>query len=150
MTANDIIAEVQSAIEATYPNEPVYTDYMPVDFERPSFAIELRTETASPVNIALIQYEVTLLITCFDVVDDYHDSDRLSLNDRQNSIMGIFGLDYLRVGDRVPKVRAVKGTGAPDFAEVTATFIWTDVRPGYTESDAPYMGDYTINQTMKG
>ena len=104
------------------------------------------------VNIGLVRHSVTVLVTCFVSVDAYSDSSREALNSRQSGILAIFGRGVLQVGDRTPSVAAAKGTGTPDFAEVTAVFSWTDTRPGYvdedtapeSESGVPLMEHYTL------
>lgn len=152
MENNDIMNAVKTAIENTYPGEPVYLDRLPKDFQRPSFALELQTETLTDVNIGLVRHSVTVLVTCFVSVDAYSDSSREALNSRQSGILAIFGRGVLQVGDRTPSVAAAKGTGTPDFAEVTAVFSWTDTRPGYvdedtapeSESGVPLMEHYTL------
>ena len=53
----------------------------------------------------------------------------------------------LTVGDRVLTPRAEKGMGDPDSPDVTVTFQWTDVRPGYHDPEDP--SDPETAQTPK-
>lgn len=135
MTSQTLIDAVKARIQENWKGEQVYTNYLPKDFKRPSFALELQKDEWTDANIVLVKRTVTLLLTGFVEKDAYGDSAREILNQRMEVACGLFALGFLLVDDRAVSVRAVRGTGAPDFFEVTLIFTWMDQRPGYHDPD---------------
>ena len=60
-----------------------------------------------------------------------------------------FSQGWLSVDDRAVSVRMVRGTGAPDFFEVTLMFTWMDARPNATDDQVPLMRDYELEIATK-
>lgn len=153
MDSSDVMNFVKGILKDEFQNE-VFTDVLPKDFERPSFALELQKDEFRDLNIGLVQKTAAVLITGFVEVNAYYDSSREELNQRQNTVMEIFAGPSMKVGDRYPTVSANKGTGVPDFFEVQLVFSWSDVRPGYHDPDdmndpvsaaVPKMEDFEFN-----
>lgn len=153
MDPSDVMNFVEDILKDKFQNE-VFTDVLPKDFGRPSFALELQKDDFVDLNIGLVQKTVTILITGFVEVNAYYDSSRKELNHRQNAVMEIFAGPGIKVGDRHLTLSANKGTGAPDFFEVQLVFSWSDVRPGYHDPDdmndpvsaaVPKMEDFEFN-----
>lgn len=153
MDSSDVMNFVENILKNKFQNE-VFTDVLPKDFVRPSFALELQKDDFVDRNIGLVQKTVTILITGFVEVNAYYDSSRKELNRRQTAVMEIFAGPGLKIGDRHPTVSANKGTGSPDFFEVQVVFSWSDVRPGYHDPDdmndpvsaaVPKMEDFELN-----
>ena len=91
-----------------------------------------------------------LLVTCYVEADAYHDSSRKALNQRQDTVMGLFAQGFFQVEDRALTVQANRGLGNPDFAEVSAVFQWMDARPGCQDpeaADTPKMEHFAIKRT---
>ena len=150
MTIQMLMDAVKARIQKRWPMEKVYTNYLPKDFNRPSFALELQKEETADINIALVQRTATMLLTGYVETDAYGDSARERLNQRMEAACGLFAQGYLRVDDRAIRVRTVRGTGAPDFMEVTLIFTWMDARPVFTDPDdpsvdVPLMEHYELN-----
>lgn len=154
MTTQALMDAVKARVQGHWPGEEVYTNYLPKDFKRPSFALELQKEETADVNIALVRRTVTLLLTGYVETDAYGDSAREILNQRMEAACGLFVRGYLPVGDRAIQVRTNRGTGAPDFIEVTLSFSWVDGRPACAgpdvpPSDVPLMEHYELNILTK-
>lgn len=150
LTTNTLMNAVEAALKRLYPGEPVYYDELPKDFRRPSFTLECQKAEQSDVNIGLVRRSVTLLVTCYVEADAYHDSSRKALNQRQDTVMGLFAQGFFQVEDRALTVQANRGLGNPDFAEVSAVFQWMDARPGYQDpeaADTPKMEHFAIERT---
>lgn len=150
---NGLMSAVEAAVSAKYPGEPVYTDELPKDFKRPSFALECQKNETADVNPFLVQRTVTVLLTCFVEVNAYGDSSREALNRRMDTLCAHFGQGYLQVEDRALRVQTDRGVGAPDFAEVTLTFTWVDGQPAYQNPNAPGSGipkmeHFAVNGTV--
>lgn len=149
MTVQNLMKAVAARVKGCWPGEEVYTNYLPKDFKRPSFALELQKDEWTDVNIALIHRTVTLLLTGFVATDAYGDSDRDVLNQRMETACGLFACGALPVEDRAIRVQTIRGTGAPDFFEVTLIFSWIDGRPDTIAQDAPRMEHFELNITVK-
>ena len=154
MTTQALMDAVKTRVQGRWPGEEVYTNYLPKDFKRPSFALELQKDERTDINIALVRRTVTLLLTGFVAVDAHYDSSREHLNQRMEAVCGLFAQGYLPVEDRAVSVQVNRGTGAPDLIEVTLVFSWMDGRPVYTEpghppGDVPLMEHYALNISTK-
>ena len=149
MTAQTVMDTVKASVQESWPGEKVYTNYLPKDFKRPSFALELQKDEWTDANIVLVKRTVTLLLTGFVEKDAYGDSAREILNQRMEIACGLFSQGWLSVDDRAVSVRMVRGTGAPDFFEVTLMFTWMDARPNATDDQVPLMRDYEIEIATK-
>ena len=106
LTTNTLMNAVEAALKRLYPGEPVYYDELPKDFRRPSFTLECQKAEQSDVNIGLVRRSVTLLVTCYVEADAYHDSSRKALNQRQDTVMGLFAQGFFQVEDRALTVQA--------------------------------------------
>lgn len=149
MTAQTVMDTVKASVQESWPGEKVYTNYLPKDFKRPSFALELQKDEWTDSNIVLVKRTVTLLLTGFVEKDAYGDSAREILNQRMEIACGLFSQGWLSVDDRAVSVRMVRGTGAPDFFEVTLMFTWMDARPNATDDQVPLMRDYELEIATK-
>lgn len=149
MTAQTVMDTVKASVQESWPGEKVYTNYLPKDFKRPSFALELQKDEWTDANIILVKRTVTLLLTGFVEKDAYGDSAREILNQRMEIACGLFSQGWLSVDDRAVSVRMVRGTGAPDFFEVTLMFTWMDARPNATDDQVPLMRDYELEIATK-
>lgn len=154
MTAQALMDAVKASVQGHWPGEEVYTNYLPKDFKRPSFSLELQKEETADVNIALVRRTVTLLLTGYVETDDYGNSARAALNQRMEDACGLFAQGYFPVEDRAIQVQTNRGTGAPDFIEVTLIFSWMDGRPACADpdvppSDVPLMEHYDLNISTK-
>ena len=108
LTTNTLMNAVEAALKRLYPGEPVYYDELPKDFRRPSFTLECQKAEQSDVNIGLVRRSVTLLVTCYVEADAYHDSSRKALNQRQDTVMGLFAQGFFPGGGPGPD-----GAGKP-------------------------------------
>ena len=90
MTAQTVMDTVKASVQESWPGEKVYTNYLPKDFKRPSFALELQKDEWTDANIVLVKRTVTLLLTGFVEKDAYGDSAREILNQRMEIACGLF------------------------------------------------------------
>ena len=153
MDSSDVMNFVKTILEEKFQDE-VFTNELPKDFDRPSFALELQKDEFEDLNIGLVKKTAMVLITGFVEVNAYYDSSRETLNHRQNSVMEMFAGPSMAIGDRYPTVMSNKGTGSPDFFEVQVAFAWSDIRPGYHDPEdmndpvsaaVPKMEDFEFN-----
>lgn len=124
----DITAVIEEKMKETFPGEPVYTDLVPRDFQRPCNMVELTGVGLDPLMYGLsgvdmlYQYQITTLST----VDEVHASHLPVLDLRAMLVLGAFGSGYIRVKDRAPKVRSIEAdTSFFDCVPVTLTLALT-------------------------
>lgn len=134
MDGNDIMQAMKARLKERYPKEEVFTNRLPKDFARPSFTLELQKNDMADANLFLVKRVAVVLVTCYETVNAFYDSDRDSLNCRQDQVLALFSKP-LKVGDRTLLPVAQKGEGTPGYNEVTVTFEWLDGRPGFVDED---------------
>ena len=119
---------------------------VPVEFDRPSFLVELGPVEMLDASYACLELKATVVVTAFVEADDYHNSHVPDLMQRMAVVQELFAVEGLRVEDRVLHVIANKGNCQFDYAEASVTFQYQDDRPG--GEDWPLMGEVNVN--MKG
>ena len=140
MEISALMDAVEQALQDRFPEENVYRDRLPKDFQRPSFVLKLGKAKTEAANINLVRKTAIVLVTCFAAMDEYGESSQEELAQREEAVLDLFAGRVWQVGDRCPAVRVGKGQGDPDLAEVRAEFSWLDVRPGYRDPEAPGAG----------
>lgn len=144
MEINTVIQAVKGRLEALWPGEMVYEDQLPSDFARPSSLLKCGAVEIRDVNIGLIRTDLTIRITCFAAVDE-HDSSRAQLNERLDRCLALFSGGALSVEKRYLTASTVSGVTEADNAQATIRLSWTDMRPGYQESDQQKMEHYELH-----
>lgn len=127
ITNNDIADAIAALVEKAFPGEPVYRDYAPTGFQRPSNLVEISGGKFYP-NFGCGQVEIQpqFTLTTFVEVDTYHQQDDMELGRRQMKLLGLFLPGYVKVKDRAPHVldEGKMGNGL-DFAALTVTLSYT-------------------------
>lgn len=151
ITYNDILDAIAAMVEKTFPDEPVYRDYTPTDFKRPSNLVELSGGTFMP-NFAcgMVEVRPQITLTTFTKVDAYHQQDNPELTRRQMLLMGLFLPGYVRVKDRAPHVLDEgKLYNGLDYASVTVFLSYMLDRDEFIELQRhPDMGVLHIRQEV--
>jgi len=131
----DVIAAAAERVREAFPNETVYIDLIPRDFERPCNMVELAGLSLDPLSHGLSGVELLykVKITTFSTVDEVHASHLPVLDLRALLVMGAFAAGYVKVKDRAPKVRTMEAdTSLFDCAVVTVTLALTLDRADFT------------------
>jgi hypothetical protein len=149
VTMNEIIMAVNGLLVGRFPNDTVYVNLLPKDFERPSFFIEAGGVVRTEASRDLLMVEASITITCYTEVDGHYASDVEQLASRQGEVMGLFLPGFLAVGDRRLEVQAAEGS--IDFTDSTVHlgFSYFDSRP-LPASGLPPMGAVTTNIAPEG
>lgn len=151
ITNNDIADAAAALVEKAFPGEPVYRDYTPTDFQRPSNLVEIAGGKFYPnFSCGIVEVRPKLTLTTFAQVDPYHQQDDRELTRRQMLLLGLFLPGYLRVQDRAPHVldEGEMGNGL-DFASVTVSLSYTLNREEFMElRQLPEMGTLHIRQEV--
>ena len=122
MITNNYIADaIAGLVEKAFPGEPVYRDYAPTGFQRPSNLVEMSGGKFYPT------------FGCGQV-EPYHQQDDMELTRRQMKLLGLFLPGYVKVKDRAPHVldEGEMGNGL-DFAALTVTLSYVLDRREFME-----------------
>lgn len=135
ITNNDIAGAIAGLVEKAFPGEPVYRDYTPTGFQRPSNLVELSGGKFYP-NFGCGQVELRpqFTLTTFVEVDPYHQQNDMELTRRQMKLLGLFLPGYVKVKDRAPHVLDEgEMENGLDFAALTVTLSYVLDRQEFME-----------------
>lgn len=103
ITNNDILDAIAALVEGAFPGEPLYRDFAPTDFQRPSNLLELTGGTFYPnFSCGTVELRPQVTLTTFVKVDPYHQQDTAELTRRQMLLVGLFLPGDVKVKDRAP------------------------------------------------
>lgn len=106
----DVTAAIVERMREAFPEETIYTDLVPRDFQRPCNMVELVGLSLDPLSHGLSGVDLLFhyQITSFSTVDEVHASHLPVLDLRSLLVLGAFAAGYVKVKDRAPKVRKLK------------------------------------------
>lgn len=151
ITNNDILDAIAALVARAFPGEPLYRDFTPTDFQRPSNLLELSGGTFRPnFSCGAVEVRPQVTLTTFVPVDPYHQQDTAELTRRQMLLVGLFLAGYVKVKDRAPHVLDEgKLANGLDFASVSVTLSYTVDRPELMDLQRPpTMGALHIRQEV--
>lgn len=114
-----------AALSRLYPNEPIYLNDVPKNFERPSFFVAQRKRETKALNFALTEVRLTMVVACFVPVDSYNDVDREELTNRTDAVALLFGGGVLEAGDRHLLAQSAQ-VKEDDLQEVEIVYLYAD------------------------
>ena len=145
ISPREIADALQAQIHEVFPDETIYVDLAPQNFDRPSNLLELVKMELDPVSFGMsaITIRYHYKITTFAAVDPVHDSHLPELDLRAMKLLSSFGIGYLRVSNRALKIQScIADTNSYDAAEVTVVLSLTVDRTElaeFVEETAPLM-----------
>lgn len=151
ITNNDIADAVAALVEKRFPGEPVYRDYTPTDFQRPSNLVEISGGKIYPnFGCGTVKLRPQLTLTTFVKTDPYYQQDDQELTRRQMALLGLFMPGCVKVKDRAPHVLDEgEMENGLDFAAITVTLSYTLGREEFMElQQLPDMGELHIRQEV--
>lgn len=150
MTAIDIAESIVGILAKQWPERIIYRDFCPSCFTRPSFFLWISKSGFTDLNIAMVEWEVSLQLEIFCETDQYDDSSTEALRQEQNKVCTLFSAPKTKVfnldtgEERFVEIRATGDGQEPGSAFVLFTAKWADKRPGTTPETAPIMQEYTL------
>lgn len=132
---NDILDAIEALVAEAFPQEKVYRNYQPADFERPSNLLELSGGKGYPnFSCRGVELRPKLTLTTFVPVDAYHHGDTAQLACRQMRLLGLFLPGYVKVKDRAPHVEdEMEMDNGLDYASIAVTLSYTLSREDFME-----------------
>lgn len=149
ITNNDIVEAVAGLVAEKFPGDPVYRDYTPTGFQRPSTLVEISGGKIYPnFGCGTVELRPQITVTTFVEVDPYHQQDNPELTRRQMILLGLFLPGCVKVKDRAPHVLDEgEMENGLDFAAITVTLSYTLSRQEFMELEAaPPMGRLHLNE----
>ena len=115
LSFSTITQAVQELVAERYPETPIYMNRVPVEFDRPSFLVELGPVEMLDASYACLELKATVVVTAFVEADDYHNSHVPDLMQRMAVVQELFAVEGR--GQRhvpIPGRPARRGGLAPD------------------------------------
>ena len=137
ITTNQIVDAINLRLVELYPDWTVYVNRCPKKFERHSFLIESVKSSSDSASRKVVKVNAYFTITCFELVDDYRNSEDGALLDVQDAVINLFRLGHIKVGNRAIKVEA--STGGADFDQA-----YVDLQLEYYDDRSDEMGNTTL------
>lgn len=97
---SEVLDAINSALVKKF-NCTVYIDFMPEDFERPSFFLTLISEKTSDVNRYTVERTKNFKLICYESKNEYFLSSSLDLIRMQEEACILFETGKLQVKDRM-------------------------------------------------
>ena len=151
ITNNDIADGIAALVEKVFPGEPLYRDYTPAGFQRPSNLVELSGgKFYSNFSCGTVELRPKFTLTTFVETDPYHQQDDMELTRRQMLLLGLFLPGYIKVKDRAPHVlNEGELNNGLDYASLTVTLSYTLARQEFMEiKQLSEMGELHIRQEV--
>ena len=150
ITTETIQSAIQAALQAQFPQEPVYENLVPRNGQRPCNMVHLCSIAPGSVSHNGFELLFTYLITDLVEVDERMHSHLPALDLRTLSIISLFACGYLTVGDRALKIRSCTRSHNYDYTETTVVLSLYYARSDLTpESIKPMMEQLTITSKLK-
>lgn len=150
MTDIDIAESIAGVLAKQWPERTIYRDFCPSNFDRPSFFLWITKSGFKDVNLATVEWEVSLQLEIFCATDQYDESSTEELRQEQSKVCMLFSAPKTKVSnpdteeERFVEIDAKADGQEPGSAFVLFTAKWTDLRPGTTPDTAPTMKEYTL------
>ena len=151
LTINDIADAIEELVKGAFPGEPVYRDYTPTGFQRPSTLVEASGGKYYPnFGCGSVELRPQFTLTTFAEVDAYHQQENPELTRRQMLLMGLFLPGYIKVKDRAPHVLdEMELENDLDAASIIVPFSYTLDRQDFMElQQQPDMLELHIRQEV--
>ncbi len=146
--AERIRDEINRILVEEYPDDIVYLDFCPYQFDRNGFAIEWTNSRERDANAGLVEISEQFTVTCFVPLSDYGEVESGALLERVEMVKRRFRTGFLRVGDRALRCSLRVGGREEDCVFLDLTFSYFDGRGVSGEAHAP-MGNIETSVTVE-
>lgn len=132
----DILDAVNLRLLEKWPERTVYAEACPVDFDRPSFWLQVQSHDQVDAGRFLLRHTAVILLTLFDELDDHYEANWQRLSRETDEAMCLLS-SPLEVGTRHIKLGLKRLPRDPDRAQLQMTAVWMDEMPGTDGNDVP-------------
>ena len=99
MKTMDIVDAINARLTEKWPARTVYLDVCPVDFDRPSFWLQVTKDDRSDASRYTDRRTVQIALTAYDEKDEHYESSWQRLSGVVDECLTLLG-GVLKVGDR--------------------------------------------------
>lgn len=123
ITLTDILNKISAVIAEVFPERYVHINQMPDQYERPAFYLDLVTTRRTRNNVGVDETEIYLTLTITEKLTVERKGDQLAALQDMETVLGLFRMEKLPVGDRVLPVKASSGgqSEGEAYVELTVT-----------------------------
>ena len=146
LSYKDLLDTTAKRLREAFPERPVYIEFCPQRFKRPSFLLELIRTGEEEGNLETVVRTVYLTITCFEETNDYYNTAVLQMIQTQETVQRLFRSGFLQVEDRAIKVKASAAGSNPNEAYIELTLEYFDDR---TDGSPAYETMQELSVTIK-
>ena len=143
-TTTDILDAINLRLLEKWPQRTVYVEACPVDFERPSFWLQVQSHDIADAGRFIQRHTAVILLTLFDEQDDHYEANWQRLSRETDEAMRLL-TPPLKVGQRHINLTMKRLPRDPDHAQVQLTAVWMDEMPGAGDSETPVADSYELN-----
>lgn len=143
-TTTDILDAVNLRLLEKWPRRTVYVEACPVDFDRPSFWLQVQSHDQTEAGRFLLRHTMVIILTLFDELDEYYEANWQRLSRETDEAMCLLSLP-LKVGTRHIMLSLKRLPRDPDRAQLQLTATWMDTMPGTGGDNTPVADSYELN-----
>ena len=140
----DILDAVNLRLLEQWPQRTVYVEACPVDFDRPSFWLQVQSHDQADAGKFALRHTAVILLTLFDELDDHYEANWQRLSRETDEAMCLLS-PPLEVGTRRIKLSLKRLPRDPDRAQLQMTAVWMDNMPGTSGSNTPVADSVELN-----
>lgn len=148
MTSMDILDALNAKLLKRWPERTVYINVCPIDYERPSFWLEVMRDDRTPATIRLYKRNVQVRLTLHDCADEHYDINWKRLNDETSDCLELMK-GALRVGMRALTARTQSMPREVDRAAILLDFEFMESTQEEPQ-DIPAADSYQIAVEING
>ena len=145
----DILDAVNAVLVTVFPDRPVYVNFCPDEFQRPSFLIEFISSNQTAASYYVNELTMYFTITCYEALDDYSISSQTDLIRIQGEVLEAFSGGALQVGNRYLEMQTSSGGCDATCSFVDLQFLYFDGKP-WSEEHEELMEDMNLTVEEKG
>ncbi|MBR2934908.1 MAG: hypothetical protein IKB79_04955 [Oscillospiraceae bacterium] len=135
-TTTDILEAINLRLLKKWPQRTVYAEACPVDFDRPSFWLQVQSHDQADAGKFLLRHTVVILLTLFDELDEHYEASWQRLSRETDDAMYLLS-PPLEAGGRHISLGLKRLPRDPDRAQLQLTAAWMDTMPGCDSNDIP-------------
>lgn len=143
-TTTDILDAVNLRLLKKWPQRTVYVEACPLDFDRPSFWLQVQSHDQVDAGRFILRHTAVILLTLFDALDEHYEANWQRLSRDTDEVMWLLS-PPLEVGARRIRLSLKRLPRDPDRAQLQLTAVWMDTMPGTGGDNTPVADSYELN-----
>ena len=139
----DILDAINLRLIDKWPDRTVYVEACPVDFDRPSFWLQVQSHDTVDAGRFIQRHTAVFMLNLHDEPDEHYEAHWQRLSRETDEAMELLTVP-LKVGERVLRMNLKRLPRDPDRAQIQISVVWMDEMPGINIEDAPVADSYEL------